>query len=284
MDHLFLSTAVLCSALLSITATAFNKHNKSGFSYLYNLIVTASSFLVWLISFINKPEFSAGVIVYSIIFGLFYVVSFIGVFHAMSCGSPSLTAFMKPLSLIIVSLWGVLFWNNPISPTLTVGLVLVVVSLWLCFKPNGISKTSGKWFLFAIMLIVGNAGCSLAQKYQQIRFAGEYGNFLMLGATGASVIFCLFICLTGERPKACDVNKRTLHLPAVAGLSSALLNICVLRLISSPIPESVFFPIIGVGGVMLAVLFSVAVYKEKLALLQWVGLCIGVIAIAFLNI
>ena len=281
MAYLFLIAAVICSALLSITAASFNRHNKKGLSGLYNLILCVSSFTVWLVAFLLNPEISTGVLLYSVVFGLFYVVAFVGVFNAMANGSPSLTAFMKPLSLIAVSLWGVAFWNNPVSQTLVLGLVLVLVSLWLCFNPRNTSKPSLKWYFFALLIIVGNAGCSLVQKYQQIRFNGEFGTLLMLGATGSSVIFCLIIYLKGERKKAL---KSTLTLPVIAGISSAFLNVFVLQLILSPIPESVFFPIIGVGGVLLAVLFSVVKYKEKLTPLQWGGLAIGVIAIIFLNI
>lgn len=285
MNMLYLIGAVICSALSNVTANLFNKLNKSGknLSSLYNLIVTASSCFVWCLLFVSDADFSVKVLLYSLVFGVFYVFIFIGLFYAMKHGSPSLTSFVKQLSLIIVSLWGFIFWDNPISTTVIIGLLLVLAALWLCFKPERGIKTNLSWGLFSLILIVGNAGCSIVQKYQQIRFDGGYGSFLMLGATATSVLLCLFIYLKCDRPQLKELPRFTFMLPIVAGMSSAFLNVFVLKLITSSIPESVFFPIIGVGGIILTTLFSVGVYKEKLTATRWIGLGVGVVAIVFLN-
>ena len=284
--YLFLLGAICCSAFLSITATVFNKMNKTGknFSGLYNLIVTISSFAVWTVVYLKDASFSPLVLLYSFVFGIFYVSAFIGLFKAMGFGSASLTSFIKQLSLILVALWGLAFWNNPISVTVSVGIALVLVSLWFCFKPSRTDKTSVKWFIFSAVLLIGNAGCSIVQKYQQIHFNGEHGGLLMFGATASSVLFCIILYLRGERPKISDMPRFSLPLPIIAGVSSAMLNVFVLRLIASPLSESVFFPIIGVGGITLTTLFSVGVYKERLTVSKWIGLVIGIVAIVFLNI
>ena len=54
--------------------------------------------------------------------------------------------------------------------------------------------------------------------------------------------------------------------------------VCCSGLLS--VTESVFFPVIGVGGT----LFSVLVYKEKLTLFRTAGLLVGLVAIVFLNL
>lgn len=286
MEYLFLSAAVLCSALLNITANLFNKLNKAdrNFSRLYNLIVTASSCLAWCVLFIPDFDFSPQVLPYSFAFGVFYVLIFTGLFYAMKHGSPSLTSFVKQLSLIVVSMWGFVFWKNPLSLNVTIGLLLVLVALYLCFKPEKGAKANPTWLLFSLMLIVGNAGCSIIQKYQQLHFDGNYGKLLMVCATFTSSVICFLLNLHSDRPRVKELSRYTVILPALAGLSSTFLNVFVLKLITSSIPESVFFPVIGVGGIILTTLFSVGIYKEKLSKTRFVGLLVGIVAIVFLNI
>jgi len=286
MAYIFLLGAVCCSALLSITASTFNKKNAQGldFSTLYNLIVTLSSFFVWTIVFLTDSSFDAGVILYSVGFGIFYVMAFVGLYYAMGCGSASMTAFVKQLSLIIVAIWGFAFWENPVSSSVVAGLVLVFVSLWFCFRPSKDGKTGVRWFVFSLLTIVGNAGCSIVQKYQQINYSGSHGSLLMFGATFVAALLCLAIYTKGDRPKMSDMKKLTVVLPVIAGVSSAALNIFVLNLIASDISESVFFPIIGVGGIIFTTLFSVLAYKEKMSRSRLIGLAIGLVAIVLLNI
>ena len=286
MAYLLLLGAVCCSGAMSITANIFNKKNLKGidFSSLYSLIVTASSFLVWSFIYFLDFSFDARVLVYSSLFGIFYALAFIGLYYAMNTGSASLTSFVKQLSLIAVAVWGFFFWDNPLTQTVVIGLVLVLVSLFLCFKPSRDGKMSLKWCFYSFFLIIGNAGCSIVQKYQQISFNSSHSSLLMVGATFVAVLVCLFMYIKGERPKLSDMSHHTAFLPIVAGVSSAVINVLVLKLLSSEIPESVFFPIIGVGGIILTTLFSVGVYKERLSPLRWSGLAVGLVAIVLLNI
>ncbi len=286
MEYLFLLGAVCCSGALSITANIFNKKNVSGadFSSLYSLIVTTSSFLMWALVFAFDFSFNPHVLPYSVCFGVFYVLAFVGLYYAMRDGSASLTAFVKQLSLIIVALWGFVFWDNPISNTVVTGLILVFLSLWLCFKPSKEGRTSIKWCLFSLLVIVGNAGCSVVQKYQQIDFGGSHGSLLMLGSTFVAALLSAFMYFTRNKGiKKSDMPCTAFLLPVIAGVASTALNIFVLNLISSSMLESVFFPVIGVGGIVLTTVFSVGVYKEKLSASRKIGLVIGLLAIVFLN-
>jgi drug/metabolite transporter (DMT)-like permease len=284
MVYLYLAGAVLCAGLLSICATSFNKKNSGDFLSLYNLITTSSSFLVWSVIFILNPSFSLGVLAYSALFSVFYISAFAGLYNAFKYGSASITAFVKQLSLIMVALWGIIFWENPLSYTLIIGIGLVLVALTLCFKRDKSKPINSKWTLFAFVLIIGNAGCSVVQKYQQLYFDGCHGNLLMFAATFFASGLCLLLYMRGKRTKISYLSNNTVFLPVIAGVSSAMLNVFVLLMIKMNFPESVFFPIIGVGGVILTALVSVAIYKEKLNARQWMGFAVGLLAIILLNL
>ena len=276
------------SALLSIMSSAFGKQNKDvkNTSSLYSVIVTASAFVSWLVMFLFNIEFDMGIIPYSIGYGVSYTVAMVGMFKAYQVGSVSLTAFVKNLSLVGVAFWGFLFWDTPLEMNVIIGIVLIVAALYLCFKSDKGKREaiSLQWILFASMLLVGNAGCSIIQKYQQMAFDAEYKNAFMVMGVAISFLVCLGFLFFGERCRLGEIKKASFVFPIVGGVSSALLNLLILVLISTALSESIIFPGIAVGGLILTILFSILIYKEKINLYRWIGLFVGAISLVFLNL
>ncbi len=287
MQYIYLLLAMCSSASLSIMSTLFGKLNKvKNISGLYSLILTATAFVMWGIICLFEGEFNVSVIKYSILFGMFYTIAMIGMFKAYQTGSVSLTAFVKQLSLIGVAFWGLIFWNNPLGLNVIIGLVLIVIALYLCFRPDNkeVRSVEVAWFFYAMMLLVGNAGCSIVQKYQQLDFDGSFKSLFMLWGAAVAFISSAVLYFSGNRCSFKDINKKTVICPVVGGISSAALNLLILLLIASPLSESVIFPGIAVGGLLLTTIFSVIAYKEKMSAMQWSGLVIGVVALVLLNI
>lgn len=276
--------------MLSVMSTLFGRHNAGSkdTSTLYSLLVTLSAVVSWGVLFFCDFEFDVRVIGYSVLYGLLYTVAMFGMFKAYGCGPVSLTAFVKQLSLVGVAFWGFLFWDTPVEVNIVIGLVLIVASLLLCFKRKKEAKAhvvSLKWLGFALMLLVGNAGCSIVQKYQQLAFGGRFGNQLMFFGVGFSAITCLILYLKGERCGVKDVQKKaSLLCPMVAGLSSTILNLLILLMLSTTLSESVIFPGVAVGGLILTTVFSLIAYKERLTCIQWLGLAIGMVGLVLLNL
>ena len=291
MAYFYLFLAICASAALSVMSTLFNRKNTTckNVSIFYNLLVTFSAFCSWTIVFCFRPTFNVKVLGYSFLYAVFYTMALTGLFKALQYGSVALTAFVKQLSLIGVCIWGLLFWNSPFSMFVGIGLFLIVIALYFCFghgKSNAVEKNAsiGKWMFFALILLIGNAGCSIVQKYQQLAFDGKYGNALMVCGIGFSTIFCAVFFAISKKDDIKNLSPKTLLFPVVAGGSSAALNLFIILLMSSTLSISIIFVSIAVGGILLTTLFSLCVYKEKLKKAQWLGLVLGVIAVAFLNI
>ncbi len=289
LAYFYLISATVVSTVISIMSATFSRRNrtKSNISSIYNVLVTLSAASVWGIFYFSDFTFDPKVILYSLGYGVFYIIAMSGLYKALASGSVSLTAFVKQLSLIAVAIWGFLFWNAAIETTVVIGLVLIVAALYLCFKPDKDTHTKPltfKWVIFASMLLVGNAGCSIIQKMQQTEFEGSHGNMLMFFGCFSSVLFCTAKFIRGPRCKIAELDKRSLLCPVFGGISSALLGKCFILLINSPMSESVFFPCIAVGGLILTTVYSFVVYRERLRVHQWIGLAVGAVALVFLNI
>lgn len=287
MPYLYLLAAVVGSAMLSIMTAAFNRRNHTPhIANLYNVIYMASAFLCWTVMYIVNFSFEPGVLLYAAGYGVFYALTLIGLFHAIHCGSVSLTSFMKQLSFVGVAVWGFIFWQSPITLTVMVALVLIAFSLYLCFKTDknrGRSPISFKWVLYVCLLFGGNAACSIVQKYQQLAYDGQHGTMLMCFAVGFALLLSSLFLLKNGIPSLKQLAKGSFKFPVLAGVGSTMANLFIILLATTSLSPAVIYPCIAVGGMILAILFSVIVYKERLSAKQWVGLAIGVVAIVFLN-
>ena len=288
MPYIYLPAAITFSAMLAVMTAVFNRRNHAPhISNLYNILYMAASFLCWTGMYITDFSFDPRVLWYSAAYGLFYALALFGLFHAIQCGSVSLTSFIKQLSFVGVAVWGFVFWHSPITFTITVALLLIALSLYLCFRTDkGAAKSpiSAKWVLYVSLLFVGNAGCSIVQKYQQMAFDGQHGTMLMCFAVAFAMLLVGVFLFKNGVPSFKQLAKGSLKFPLFAGISSALANLFILFLANSTLSPAVIYPCIAVGGMILSILFSVVVYKERLAKAQWIGLGIGVVAIVFLNL
>lgn len=287
--YLYLLGAMCTSAIISVFSSAFTRRNwrVENISSTYNVFVTAGAVLCWAVMYFSDFSFEPKVLLYALGYGIFYTTAFMGLYNALQNGSIALTAFVKQLSLIAVAVWGFIFWGSPMEVTIIVGMLLIIAALYLCFKPDKNVENKPitlKWVIFASMLLVGNAGCSILQKMQQTEFHKQYGNMLMFFGCLCSFLVCLVMYLKGKRCRIAEINTFSLLFPVLGGCSSAILNLFIILLINSTIPESVFFPGIAVGGLILTTVYSVIVCKERLRPHQWAGLVVGAVALVFLNI
>lgn len=289
MQYLYLIMSIFCSASTKIIASLFNRKNakRTGVSPIYNLYLMLSVSTCWLIMFMTDRTYDLSVLPYAFLFSLFYTIYSIGIINAMKLGSVMLTSLFLQLSMILVSIWGFFFWNAQFTWTIGIGLVLAVIALWLCLN-NGSSKDAVKinfkWIRYVFLLVIGNAGCSVIQRTQQINFSGKYGNFLMLVATGISTLVCLVLYLRSDRQDSAVITRSSWYLPVLAGVLNALLNLSLILMATSDLSPSLIYPVLAIGSLIIITILSLLVFKEKMRWWQWLGVLSGIAATGILSI
>lgn len=287
MEYGFLALSTVLVASSSISGALFNRKTGSRQSTAgYTLAVMLSALLSWAVIFAPKPEANWRVLPYALAFAVCFAVTNAALVGALSCGSVAVTSLILQLSLLGVTVWGFLFWNTPVTWPVCIGLGLIAISLWLCLRPDKRktqAKPSGKWLVCVALVFLGNAGCSIVQRTQQMRFAGKYGSFLMLLAMAFSVLFCLAACLKSGKA-ACSGLRRAWPYPMAAGVSNAVLNLLVIALAGSSLSPGLIYPVIAVGGLTITTLCSALLFREKLQGRQWFGVALGVVAVVLLSV
>jgi len=293
MHYFYLISTVFLSASSSLFGGFYGRMTKGkrDASALYSFIVCSAAFLGWIGLFLTDPSFDVGVIPYSVGFGLSYAICQFGLINALRTGPVALSTLMLNLSLIATVIWGFIFWDAKFSVLAVIGLILVAISFWLCLSTKKEAdkgdekRVSLKWFIYSLFAFAGNAGCSIIQKTQQMKFGGQHGKIMMVFAIFFAVIFTLVVYLKSNKSDTVAIVKSSaVAMPIGAGLFNVFLNLFVIILATSPISPSVIYPVIAVGGLSVSSIFTLAVFKEKLHWWQWLGIAIGATAVALLSI
>ncbi len=289
MPYIYLVSGVFCSASASIFASLYNRKNagRANSTSLYRLLLTCSVFVFWSVLFLTERSANAGVLWYSVLFGVCYAICNVGLFNALSTGPIILTSLILHLSLIGVTVWGFIFWGTKMTLLVAIGLVMVVLALWLCLytgKSADARRISLKWLGYAMLAFVCNAGCVIVQKTQQMEFEGQYGNFMMATAMGISSVICLGGYLWGDRSDAKAILRASWYVPVVAGVCNGAMNLFMILMATSTLSPSLIYPVLSIGGIAVTTVASVFVFKEKMRWWQWVGVFIGTVAAGILSV
>ena len=288
MPYLYLVLSIFTNGICSVVGKYFDKYSfgKKDATKLYNCLQMLASFLIWGVMYAFNFSFDVNVLPYCLLCAIGYTLSIIGIINAIKHGPVTFAALFTNLALIVTSIWGFFFWGTQVTVIVIIGLIFVVLAIFLCLYTGKKEekKISFKWLIFILMAFFGNAGCSIAQRSQQIAFNGEYKYMLMAFAMFISFVVCFVIYLLSDKSDSKSILKKSWHWPVAAGAAAVVLNLMVMLLATSILSPSLVYPAISVGGLVLVAIFSLFVFKEKLKWWQWVGIVLGTIATALLSI
>ena len=284
-----MNAVLLISIILSIAVQHFSQKNYQikvkGGTFIFSCGAVFFALLFFIVSSGGKIILSTDYLLYSLGFALFYGIGSAFTVLSIKEGPLSLTSLIISMSLIIPSVYGILFLGEPTSLTLFIGIALLLVSLALInIKSGGNEKKINlKWVFYVSLAFIGNGGCSTVQRVQQINQEGKYKNELMICALLIVVITMLVLSLLFERKTIKISIKKGIGWFTLYGLANGMLNLFVI-ILGNRMPVSVMFPVMSAGGIITTFILSLCVFKEKLAPLQYIGSAIGLVSIVFLNI
>jgi drug/metabolite transporter (DMT)-like permease len=219
----------------------------------------------------------------TMLFGLFYGISLCISMHtgfkALSIGPMALTSIIASFSLIIPFLFGIILWNESLTLLKFFGVILLLLSIFLINikKENGFSA---KWLFYALVTLLSNGFCSVIQKMHQINFPTLYRTEFMFWALLCVSIILLVTHITKR-------NGKEQFEFSLLGIASGVANCCanyIVLYLSATENASVLFPIIAVANIVTVWVIGLLFFKERLKILQTIGLIIGVVSVVLLKI
>ena len=282
LNTIYLLSIILGVSGQNIVQKIYAGKTKGKGVYVFGMITSICAMLFFLLTS-KDIALNVEVLPYAVGFAISYAVATASLVMAVSCGSLSLTSLIVSYSLLLPTVYGLLFLKDPISIGFIPGIILLIISLVLINKKDEKVKFSLKWIICVILAFVGNGMCSVIQKMQQVRFDGAYKNELMIEALIIVTTILLVLSFAKERKDTKTFVKHGWYLGLICGLLNSMVNLFVM-ILSGRIPVSLMFPLISAGGIIVIYIVSRFIYKETLTKLQFVGFILGIISVVLLNI
>ncbi len=254
--------------------------------YLYSA-ATAGLTAVFIFAFSGfRLEWSAYTIIMSVVFGFVTMIQNVSVTRALVIGPFSYTSVLTSAGTMISALSGYFFFGETLTSVKIIGMAFMLVCFALSVKKDEDGKKGNLiWFLLALTGAVTTGLIGVLQKiHQNSPHRHELLAFLVVAFVFSWVFSQIFFAVSkagevkaGLMPVARKSKGFVVMLFAVSALCIALNNIINLFL-SGVMEAAVFFPVVNGVGLILAIIFCMILFREKLQPLQWVGIVCGVIA------
>lgn len=297
MIYLLLILTIFFSSYQNILKKEYNKRCSGGI-FCYTGLICLSALAVFVIA--NRDfNVTPALFGYAIAFSVTYAAASVCMVLAIRYGSLAITSLIISYSLLIPTLYGVIFLKEPMDAMMIIGFILLILSLFLTNYPQkttteaSVKEESKKsntflWIVTLIISFVGNGMCSTIQTMEKRAFEsiGEnpQTNLFMILALAINTVVMFGISIFTERPVIKTVFKKTGWLAVICGLMNGLTNLLVIYLNPPRLPASVLFPVISGGGIVFTFLYAMIVYREKFKPMQIVGFVLGVASIVLLNL
>ncbi len=296
MEYFLLALSVLLGSARSI----FTKKAELPKGSLFNAVkVNALTFFfsfltVFLIGALDvKTTFDVPWVLV-ICYALFTLANQLVIAKAVQVGSVSLTILFASCGFIIPTLFGSIYYHEQLNWLHVLGFVLIIVS-FVCSVKKENKKFNFVWLLYAIAGLVTAGALGVVQKIFTSDFTGyALNNFMSVSfmlILGANLVALLIVWLLDSKKistkeKSNQTTKQAILqvvFIAILGISLGAIHSINTNL-SGLLPSAVAFPVINGGVILVTTVASKFIFKEKLSLLQMIGIIVGVLSIVCITL
>ena len=205
---------------------------------------------------------------------------------AMRVGSMSLTAICVMYGMIIPALAGPLFWQEPFGLLQAVGIGMMLLSLWLLNGRSGGDRKgfSKLWVILAVLCFVLSGMAGVMEKiHQSTDGRAEKAAFVLVACLFMFLFSLVLTAISRKKGGGVSRFRPIAVLGTLAGAVVGAYSIVNLTL-AGGLDSIVYYPVANGGAMLLTVIVSALIFREKLDRLKFLGVLIGLCGIVFLSI
>jgi len=203
---------------------------------------------------------------------------------AMKIGPMSSTSLMVLYGMIIPAIAGPIFWKEKIGVLAVVGIIFILVSMWLLRKEETQSKAiSKKWSAFVIILFFLSGFAGVLEKIHQSTDGREEKSMFLFVAYLIMFLVSTIGYFMKKKGAQYEPLKPMVTYSAISGIIIGFYAFINLTLAGN-LDSMIYYPVANGGAMLLTVLVSVAVFKEKCTKRHIIGFVIGFISILLLSL
>ncbi len=288
---IFLAGSIFFSAYLTLAFKMCGRYKVNLFQAIvvnYLACVCTGCVLSGAIPF-TKANLQSNWIGFAVAMGVLFIILFniIG-FTAQRMGV-AVASVANKLSLVIPFVFSVWLYHEAATPLKIAGIVVALAAVLLtCYRPSTASSGSGKFnlnlLLLPALLFLGSGLLDTLIKYAEFHFLNE-GNknaFIIIGFSVAFLLGLVVLLLQLLRGKAVLEPRAVLAglLIGIPNYFSMWFLVKVLKEYSSN--SSAIIPINNMGIVLVSTVAAGFLFKEKLSILNRLGILLAMAAIALI--
>ena len=282
MKYLLLISDIVGITAQNVFSKQYDLKCKNHNVFIFTAVLSLFAMLFFIVSAGGKLNFNAEFVPYSIGFGIAYGAATVGLVYAIKTGSLSISMLVMSYSLIIPTIYGIVFLKDPVHTGTYIGIILLMISLFMINMKKEDTKFSLAWIIWVIISFAGNGMCSTVQKMQQLHFDGAYKSEFMIVALAVVIVISVIVGFLQPGNKKDEFTECLKYAP-MSGITNGIVNMLTMML-TAMIPNAVLFPSLSAGGIVLTFIISIAVYKEKLTKMQLVGYAAGTVSVIMLSL
>lgn len=283
----FLIVLLLCTLATSKVTlqSRFGKKTLSTASdnVLFNAIVFFTASMLFCA---DIPKASTQTWIFALAFALLTVAFQLSYTKALSLGNVSLTVMAVNLSMLFPSLVSVIFYDESLTLTRIIGIILTVISFTLTVDLKFKEGFSRSWFIFTSVTALANACIGITQKiFGASDVSGEKSSFVACSYALAFLVTVTLYFSTRSKEikrKSTKAAETYIFAAAVGIILSVFqwLNTYAITVMDG----SFLFPVYSGGSIILSTLVGILFFKDKLTKNQKISITLGIIAVVIMNV
>lgn len=302
MEYVLLAIAVFLGASKNIFTKIVKKNSASFYETMkMNVITFAFALIAVFLIGISSAKTTVQVPwVLVVCYAVCTLGSQIALMKAVELGSVSISSLFYSCGFMLPTLFGSIYYKEEINALHIIGLVLIVVSFSFSAKKEEGKKFNFAWLIAALGGLLFSGMVGIMQKLFTNECAGyKLDNFLCVAfmvIIAISAVAMFFAWLYNRKKQGqvqpqdkvdCKVKTSMLvkqyGFIVLLGFVMGLVN-KTNTFLSGVLPSVLVFPIINGGVIISTTICSMLIFKEKLTLMQKIGLVIGILGIISITI
>lgn len=224
---------------------------------------------------------------WALMMGAVFIITFNIVGFTTQQLGVSVASVANKLSLVIPFVFSIFLYNEPVTVLKLAGIALALAAVYLTVKrPGNTGLIKQKKWLLALpaLLFAGSGLLDTMIKYTEQRFLNGSNNndFLITAFAGAGFIgltMLVILVATGKQ----KFEYKAVLAGAAIGFPNYFSIWCLMRVLKQYAGNSsAIIPINNMGIVLFSAVAAWLLFKERLSIINWLGIILSVLAIALI--